>query len=402
MMWDNSYNNVVINGLILAEDGRKMSKSLNNYPDPKELFERYGTDAYRLYVLSSPAVKAEPMRFAEKWVDQVYKDFTSSLTNAYKFFETYAKVDNFKTDNTNIYFMRHAAATWFELNDELTAEWIESMENKSFASKVLRLDLNKIYTSHAKRAKQTAEKIKNIYKEYLNKEIEIVEDEKLWQEWYEKTVDCYNQILTQEKGNNILMVSHDVNFAELRVNMYWKKNNLSKWEIIKLPSYKITNDLDRWILATLNETGIQVQKEMEEYHLDNATKAMMWFVDSLTNWYIRRSRRRFRASWMYADKVSAYSTLYDVLSTFAKIAAPFAPFISEHIYLQLQQFTNKWKIDWDSVHLQYFPILSERYVDPELIQEIALVRKIITLWLFIRSKNNIKIKQPLAKMEVKV
>jgi isoleucyl-tRNA synthetase len=50
----------------LAEDGRKMSKSLNNYPDPKELFERYGTDAYRLYVLSSPAVKAEPMRFAEK------------------------------------------------------------------------------------------------------------------------------------------------------------------------------------------------------------------------------------------------------------------------------------------------------------------------------------------------
>ena len=114
MMWRNSYDNVVINGLILAEDGRKMSKSLNNYPDPKDLFQRYGTDAYRLYVLSSPAVKAEPMRFAEKWVDQVYKDFTSSLTNAYKFFETYAKVDNFKTDNSNIYFMRHAAATWYD------------------------------------------------------------------------------------------------------------------------------------------------------------------------------------------------------------------------------------------------------------------------------------------------
>ena len=275
MMWDNSYNNVVINWLILAEDGHKMSKSLNNYPDPKELFERYGTDAYRLYVLSSPAVKAEPMRFAEKWVDQVYKDFTSSLTNAYKFFETYARVDNFKTDNTNIYFMRHAAATWFELNDELTAEWIASMENEWFVSKVLRLDLDKIYTSHAKRAVQTAERIRNIYKEYINKDIQIVENEKLRQEWYEKTIDCYNEILTQEKGNNILMVSHDVNFAELRVDLYWKKNNLSKWEIIKLPSYKITNDLDRWRLATLNETGIQLQKEMEEYHLDNATKAMM-------------------------------------------------------------------------------------------------------------------------------
>ena len=155
-------------------------------------------------------------------------------------------------------------------------------------------------------------------------------------------------------------------------------------------------------MATLNEIGIQVQKEMNEYHLDNATKAMMWFVDSLTNWYIRRSRRRFRASGMDEDKVSAYSTLFDVLNTFVKIAAPFAPFISEYIYLELQNFTSKGKVDWDSVHLQYFPILSERYIDPELIQEIALVRKIITLGLFIRSKNNIKIKQPLAKMEVRI
>lgn len=402
MMWRNSYDNVVINWLILAEDGRKMSKSLNNYPDPRELFQRYGADAYRLYVLSSPAVKAEPMRFAEKWVDQVYKDFTSSLTNAYKFFETYAKVDNFKTDNTNMYFMRHASATWYDLDDQLTAEWIASMEDEAFISKVLRLDLDKIYTSHAQRTKQTADRIQEIYKEYINKDIEVIEDEKLWQEWYEKTVDCYNEILAKEKWNNILMVSHDVNFAQLWKDLYWKKNDLLKWEIVKLPSYKITNDLDRWILATLNETGIQVQKEMEEYHLDNATKAMMWFVDSLTNWYIRRSRRRFRASWMDQDKISAYSTLFDVLNNFVKIAAPFAPFISEHIYLELQQFTNKWKIEWDSVHLKYYPISSERYIDPELIQEIALVRKIITLWLFIRSKNNIKIKQPLAKMEVKI
>ena len=65
-MKHNSFNNVVINGLILAEDGRKMSKSLKNYPDPAYLFAKYGTDAYRLYVLSSPAVRAEPMRFSEK------------------------------------------------------------------------------------------------------------------------------------------------------------------------------------------------------------------------------------------------------------------------------------------------------------------------------------------------
>ena len=84
-----------------------MSKSLKNYPDPEYLFAKYGTDAYRLYMLSSPAVRAEPMRFSEKGVDQVYKDFTAALMNSYKFFETYAKVDNFATDLPTVYFLRH-------------------------------------------------------------------------------------------------------------------------------------------------------------------------------------------------------------------------------------------------------------------------------------------------------
>ncbi|MEI7919698.1 MAG: class I tRNA ligase family protein [bacterium] len=66
IMKKNSFNNVIINGLVLAEDGKKMAKKLKNYPDPKELFERYGSDAYRLYLLSSPAVRAEPIRFSEK------------------------------------------------------------------------------------------------------------------------------------------------------------------------------------------------------------------------------------------------------------------------------------------------------------------------------------------------
>ena len=88
-----------------------MSKKLKNYPDPQAIFERYGSDAYRLYLLASPAVKAEPVRFSEKGVDQVFKDFTSALLNAYKFFETYAKVDNFVYDIPTIHFIRHAKAT---------------------------------------------------------------------------------------------------------------------------------------------------------------------------------------------------------------------------------------------------------------------------------------------------
>lgn len=110
VMKQNSFNHVVINGLVLAEDGKKMAKKLKNYPDPEYLFGRYGTDAYRLYLLSSPAVRAESVKFSEKGVDQIYKDFTASILNAYKFFETYANVDKRTTENTTLYFMRHAKA----------------------------------------------------------------------------------------------------------------------------------------------------------------------------------------------------------------------------------------------------------------------------------------------------
>jgi isoleucyl-tRNA synthetase len=115
VMKKNSFNNVVINGLVLAEDGKKMSKKLNNYPDPEQLFGKYGTDAYRLYLLSSPGVRAEAVRFSEKGVEQVYKDFTASIMNGYKFFETYANVDKWVTDNTTIYFMRDGKSPGNEL-----------------------------------------------------------------------------------------------------------------------------------------------------------------------------------------------------------------------------------------------------------------------------------------------
>ena len=402
MMWQNSYENVVVNWLILAEDWHKMSKSLNNYPDPAKLFARYGTDAYRLYVLSSPSVKAEPMKFAERWVDQIYKDFTASLTNAYKFFETYAKVDNFKTDNTNLYFMRHSNATWSDLKNELTDEGLEKLNSKEFITNVLRLELDKIYASHATRTMQTAKAIQNIYKKHLKIDIEIVEDKRLRDYEKENVKTTYENILNTEKAKNILIVSHDVVFNTLWQDIYWQKATLDKTEIVKLPSYNISNDLDRRILAGVNELWLQVEQEMNNYHLDNATKLVVWFVDKLTNRYIRRSRRRFWASGMDENKLSAYNTLFEVLNTFVKISAPFAPFISEHIFLELKKFINTWKIEWDSVHLKHFPLSSDKYIDKKLLSEIALVRKIISLWLFIRAKNNKKIKQPLAKMEIKI
>ncbi len=104
----NAFSNVIVNGLILAEDGKKMSKRLKNYPDPKGLFERYGADAFRLYVLGSPVVRGEPLRFLEQGVEQTLKDFVIPLQNVRNFFTTYASVDQWKTSGTHLYFMRHA------------------------------------------------------------------------------------------------------------------------------------------------------------------------------------------------------------------------------------------------------------------------------------------------------
>ena len=193
-----------------------------------------------------------------------------------------------------------------------------------------------------------------------------------------------------------MIVSHEVNFEPLRQSLYGEKVSLSKYEIVKLPNCQITNDLDKWILASLHELGLEVEEEMNKYYLDSATKLVLGFVDKLTNWYIRRSRRRFWAS-EWEDKISGYNTFLNFL---CKIA-PFAPFI-ERIYLQLQEFTNKWRVEGESVHLKHFPVSSQIYIDKKLLSEIELVRKIISLWLFVRSKNNIKIKQPLSKMEIKI
>lgn len=105
---------------------------------------------------------------------------------------------------------------------------------------------------------------------------------------------------------------------------------------------------------------------------------------------------------MDSDKKSAYTTLFTVLERYMKLCAPFAPFIAEHIYLALQAFKSTKLVEGDSVHLQHLPLSSEQYINHELLNEIAQVRKIISLGLFIRSKNKIAVKQPLSKMEIKM
>lgn len=194
-MKKNSFNNVIINGLVLAEDGKKMSKKLKNYPDPEHLFGKYGTDAYRLYLLSSPGVRAEAVKFSEKGVEQVYKDFTASIMNAYKFFETYANVDKWSTENTTLYFMRHAKANGLLMDHPLAEEGIQAMQDPKFIEQVVRINPDVIYTSPALRTVQTAEEVVKIMKEYRGKKIKIKTDEKLRSGEGMDTIGMYKKLI---------------------------------------------------------------------------------------------------------------------------------------------------------------------------------------------------------------
>ena len=414
VMNSKAFKNVVVNWLILAEDWKKMSKRLKNYPDPKYLLDKYWPDAFRLYVLNSPVVRAEPLRFSEKWVEQVLKDVILPLENIYKFLETYAKIDWFKHPGTQVWFVRHSLKE--ENSDDpdvgLSEEWFKLMEQKDFIEKVIRINPDVIYTSNILRAKQTADKIKQILKDSLWKEVEIRIVSEFWSRDWKQIVEVYKNILDKEKGKKILIVAHNITFRPLWAWFYDKEDNLdyeylkTKYnigflEFVKFPIWRIENELDKWILSEYHSTFDKVDQSLRKFYLDVATRNVISLVDKLTNWYIRRSRRRFWASGFSDDKKSAYYTLTEVFLWYLKMLAPFAPFITEYLYLKLMDniFENKLG---DSIHLLWWEIFSDKYVNEDLQKEIDLVRKIIRLGLYIRAKNKIKIKQPLKKMEIRV
>lgn len=123
-------------------------------------------------------------------------------------------------------------------------------------------------------------------------------------------------------------------------------------------------------------------------------------MEKLSNWYLRRSRRRFWESGMSTDKHSAYSTLYSVLSGYLQIMAPFAPFITDALWQKLAPFRQQ-QLTESSIHLSHRPFAHASYIDQQLMNEISMVRRAIKLALFIRSKNKIAVKQPLQSMEIK-
>jgi isoleucyl-tRNA synthetase len=158
------------------------------------------------------------------------------------------------------------------------------------------------------------------------------------------------------------------------------------------------SELDRWILARLNQVIAQVTVTMDEYDPYAATLALEPLLDDLTNWYVRRSRRRFWKSEHDADKDAAYATLYHVLVTLAKLLAPLVPFVSEVMYQNLVRSVDEGTEE--SVHHNAWPEVDEAAVDRQLLDQMGLAMRIAALGRSARSTSNVKLRQPLARARV--
>ncbi len=260
------FRNVVVNGLVLAENGQKMSKRLRNYPDPMLVIDRYGADALRLFMLGSQVVRAEDLKFSEGGVRETLRGVMIPMWNALAFFTTYANVDHYEPAP-----------------------------------------------------------------------------------------------------------------GEVR------------------PPANPANVLDRWILSSAAQMVEEIRAELDAYNLQKAANRFSRFIDDLTNWYIRRSRRRFWKSDDDADKKEAYATLHYVLLVFARTAAPFIPFTTEAIYRVLR--TPEMP---ESVHLCDYPEPDAACRDEYLEQQMVFTMLAVSQGRFLRTANDLKVRQPLARAVIAV
>lgn len=157
--------------------------------------------------------------------------------------------------------------------------------------------------------------------------------------------------------------------------------------------------MDKWVLSKLNSLIQEVDGDLENYRITETARALSDFADQLSNWYVRRSRERFWVSDMTEDKINAYMTLYTVLVTFCKLAAPMIPFMTEDIYQNLVRSIDKTAPE--SIHLCDFPVANEAYIDSELEERMDEVLDIVVLGRACRNSASIKNRQPIGAMYVK-
>ena len=153
------------------------------------------------------------------------------------------------------------------------------------------------------------------------------------------------------------------------------------------------DELDRWILAELHSMIREVTEAYEDYDVTGATRPVQAFVEDLSNWYLRRSRRRFWKTVSDRDKLAAYQTLYECLATVAKLLAPAMPFVSEAMYRNLVVPLDASAPD--SVHLTRWPVADPSKIDQHLMDEMRLVKRLVSLGHAARNSAEIKVRQPL-------
>jgi isoleucyl-tRNA synthetase len=160
-------------------------------------------------------------------------------------------------------------------------------------------------------------------------------------------------------------------------------------------------EIDRWIISELNTLIKNVDAAYADYEPHRAGRLIESFVDEhLSNWYVRLCRRRFWKGDYSQDKIAAYQTLYKCLEVIAQLSAPIAPFFMERLFTDLNAITHKDKAE--SIHLSDFPVVNESHIDASLEERMELAQKISSMVLSIRKKENIRVRQPLAKIQIPV
>ena len=175
---------------------------------------------------------------------------------------------------------------------------------------------------------------------------------------------------------------------------------IDKFNPLEYKDFKITNIMDKWIISKLNTLVKDVEDKLDHYDITNAALLIEEFTDELSNWYVRRNRERFWAQELNEEKIGAYVTLYRVLTTLIKIAAPFTPFITDEIYQNLVVGLDKNAPE--SVHLCLWPEVNEAEIDKNLEEEMSLAYKVVKLGRSARNSANIKNRQPLSEMLISV
>jgi isoleucyl-tRNA synthetase len=174
--------------------------------------------------------------------------------------------------------------------------------------------------------------------------------------------------------------------------------DLDKFNPIEHADFVSDNVMDKWILSKLNTLIMNVENHIDNYRITQSALELQDFVDELSNWYVRRNRSRFWTTELTDDKIGAYTTLYNVLTTLIKVAAPFVPFMTEEIYQNL--VCNLDEDAAESIHLCSWPEYNKQLMNSELEAEMDLAYKIVKLGRSARNAANIKNRQPLSEMLV--